>query len=95
MTACRACTRESGDDMPHPAFPKTRLLKALKTGEVVTIPELIARLPEFRWRELFLTVKALNRQGAIRLHRRGYDFFVSSLPTSTRSSSVHTCVQFQ
>lgn len=81
--------------MPSPVFPKTRLLRALKVGEAVPMSELIARLPEFSWRELFLTVKALNRQGAIRLHRRGYDFFVSSLPTSTRSSSVHACVQFQ
>ncbi len=77
--------------MPSLIFPKTRLLSELKVGEAVPIPELIARLPEFSWRELFLTVKALNRQGAIRLHRRGYDFLVSSLPTSSRSSSAAAC----
>lgn len=77
--------------MPSPVFPKTRLLRALKVGEAVPMAELIARLPEFRWRELFLTVKALNRQGAIRLHRRGYDFAVSSLPASTRVSSMAAC----
>jgi len=77
--------------MPSPVFPKTRLLRALKVGEAVPMSELIARLPEFRWRELFLTVKALNRQGAIRLHRHGYDFAVSSLPSSIRASSMAAC----
>lgn len=77
--------------MPQLLFPKTRLLRALKTGEAVPIPELTARLPEFRWQELFLTVRALDRQGAIRLHRRGYEFFVSLLPVSPRSSVVAAC----
>lgn len=73
--------------MAHPAFPKTRLLRALKAGEAVTIPELSARLPEFRWKELFLTVQALDRQGAIRLRRRGYDFEVTSLLAPAQVSS--------
>jgi len=77
--------------MPFPVFPKTRLLRALKVGEAVPMSELITRLPEFRWRKLFLTVKALNRQGAIRLHRHGYDFAVSSLPASARLSSMAAC----
>lgn len=77
--------------MPQPTFPKTRLLKALKTGEAVAIAELTVRLPEFSWRELFLTVKALNRQGAIRLHRQGYDFFVTSLPGPSQVSSSAAC----
>jgi len=77
--------------MQHPAFPKTRLLKALKTGEAVAISELTARLPEFSWRELFLTIKALNRQGAIRLHRQGYNFFVTPLPGPSQVSSSAAC----
>ncbi len=77
--------------MPQPAFPKTRLLRALKVGEAVAMPELIARLPEFSWQELFLTVKALNRQGAIHLHRRGYNFFVTSLPGPSQVSSAAAC----
>jgi hypothetical protein len=72
--------------MPQPAFRQTRLLKALKAGEAVTIPELITRLPEFRWRELFHAVRILNHRGAIRLQRRGYEFLVSSLPVSARPS---------
>jgi hypothetical protein len=80
------------DVMPQPAFPKTRLLRALKDGEAVTILELTARLPEFSWRELFLTVKALNRQGAIRLHRRGYEFFVTSLPGPSQVTASVACV---
>ena len=77
--------------MPQLPFPKTRLLRALKTGESVPIPELTARLPEFRWEELFLTVRALDRQGAICLHRRGYEFFVSLLPASPRSCVAAAC----
>ena len=77
--------------MRSPVFPKTRLLRVLKVGEAVSIPELTARLPEFSWRELFLTIKALNRQGAIRLHRQGYDFFVSSLPAPSHVSSAAAC----
>lgn len=77
--------------MPSPDFPKTRLLRALKVGEAVPIAELIARLPEFRWRELFLAVNALNRQGAIRLHRHGYDFAVSPLPDSARIAAMAAC----
>jgi hypothetical protein len=77
--------------MSQPVFPKTRLLRVLKTGEAVAIPELTDRLPEFSWQELFLTVKALNRQGVIRLHRRGYDFFVTSLPGPSQASSAAAC----
>ena len=77
--------------MAHPAFPNTQLLSALKTGEAVTIPELSARLPECRWRDLFLAVKALDRQGAIRLHRRGYDFVVTSLPGPSPATSSAAC----
>jgi hypothetical protein len=77
--------------LAHRAFPKTQLLKALKTGEAVTIPELSTRLPEFKWRELFLIVKALNRQGAIRLHRQGYEFFVTSLPGPSHVPSSAAC----
>lgn len=73
--------------MPQPAFPKTRLLKALKAGKATTIPELTARLPEFRWQDLFLTIKALHQQGAIRLQCRGYDFFVTSPPRPSQVSS--------
>lgn len=74
--------------MPRPAFPKTRLLRALKAGETVALPELTVRCPEFSWQELFLAVKALNQQGAICLHRQGYEFFVSLLPVPTRVSSA-------
>jgi hypothetical protein len=80
-----------GTAMPPLVFPKTRLLRALKAGEAVPVPELIARLPEFTWRELFLTIRALNRQGAIRLHRNGYDFAVSSLPTPSGEASTAAC----
>jgi len=79
--------------MSRPAFPRTKLLKALKTGEAVTISELTARLPEFKWRELFLIVKALNRQGAIHLHRHGYEFFVTSLPGPSPVASSAACAQ--
>jgi len=77
--------------VPPLLFPKTRLLRALRTGETVPVPELTTRLPEFRLRELFLTVRALDRQGAIRLHRQGYQFFVSLLPVSPRSSVSAAC----
>ena len=77
--------------MVHPAFPKTRLLRALKAGEAVTIPELSARLPELRWKELFLAVQALDRQGAIRLRQHGYDFLVTSLPGPAQVSSSVAC----
>jgi hypothetical protein len=65
-----------GTAMPPLVFPKTRLLRALKAGEAVPVPELIARLPEFTWREL---------------HRNGYDFAVSSLPTPSGEASTAAC----
>lgn len=81
--------------MPQPAFPKTRLLRVLRAGETIAMPELTARLPEFSWQELFLTIKVLNQQGAIQLHRRGYDFFVSLMPVPTHVSAAAACAHLR
>jgi hypothetical protein len=61
---------------------------ALKAGEAVPVSELTARLPEFRWRELFRTIRALKRQGAVHVHRHRSEFFVSLLQFAAGPASA-------
>ena len=44
------------------------------TSTPLTFEQIIARLPELTWNQVFLSVDALNRLGDIILTRRGFEY---------------------
>lgn len=65
-------------DSPSHSLPssiqETLILCALRTGESVTIEQVINLLPELTWNEVFGAVDRLSRKGAISLRRRGFTY---------------------
>ena len=61
----------------HASKPERLILDTLQTREPITIDQLIARLPELQWGQVFQTVDQLSRQGAVLLHRRGFDYEIT------------------
>jgi hypothetical protein len=59
------------------------LLSVLRTDNPVTIDQLVDRLPDLRWNEIFHTIDRLSRQGSITLTRQGFDYIVA-LPAMIR-----------
>lgn len=59
----------------HRSRFETLILDVLQsTREPLTMDEILARLPELKWGEVFLTVDALSRRGDILLRRKGFDY---------------------
>ncbi len=64
--------------MPNPHSPQEDLiLDVLSSGEVLTLEQLIAEVPELSWSQLFHAVDALSRHGDIALRRRGFQYELS------------------
>ncbi|HEX3203698.1 MAG TPA: hypothetical protein VHQ67_03025 [Nitrospiraceae bacterium] len=59
------------------------LLQEIHSG---TLEEVVTRLPELSWNEVFHTVDSLSRRGGIILRRRGFAYDVS-LPVMTRNTA--------
>jgi hypothetical protein len=57
--------------------PEAIVLAELGCADTVTMDELLVRLPQLSWTELFCAVDALSRRGEIRIHRRGTDYELS------------------
>lgn len=56
------------------------ILDVLETAEgtAYSLEALVACLPELSWSELFQAVDHLSRRGAIRMHRRGFDYLLAT-----------------
>jgi len=67
--------------MPHRQDPyelsEATVLAELGSTETVTMDQLMVRLPQLSWTELFCAVDALSRRGEIRIRRRGFDYELS------------------
>jgi hypothetical protein len=51
------------------------ILEVLRsTARPLTCEEIIARIPELTWNQVFLSVDALSRRGEVILNRRGFDY---------------------
>ncbi len=50
------------------------VLHVLRTGESLTIEQVINLLPELTWNEVFGAVDRLSRSGTITLRRRGFTY---------------------
>ena len=58
----------------HVATREDLVLDVLHRHDILTIEQITAMLPELSWSELFQTVDALSRKGAICLRRKGFEY---------------------
>lgn len=74
--------RWNGEATPrqdHRTLSETLILLLLKSSAApLTFEEIIGKLPELSWNQVFLGVDELSRRGAIILKRRGYSYEVSA-----------------
>jgi hypothetical protein len=57
---------------------ETIILDVLQSNRApLTMDEILARLPELKWSEVFLTVDSLSRRGDILIRRKGFDYELS------------------
>jgi hypothetical protein len=54
--------------------PESMVLTELGSGNVVTVDELMIRLPHLTFGELFLAIDSLSRRGEVLLRRRGFEY---------------------
>jgi hypothetical protein len=55
---------------------ETLVLAELDSGNIMTVDELMIRLPQLTFGELFLTIDTLSRRGQLFLRRRGFEYEV-------------------
>jgi hypothetical protein len=82
--------REEALMSEHRSRFETIVLEVLQAhSEPLTIDEILARLPDLRWGDIFLTLDTLSRRGEIVARRRGFDYeFRSEDPTGSREKHI-------
>jgi hypothetical protein len=58
------------------ALTEARILAIVHKRGSILLEQLPSCLPGSTWNQVFLSVDALSRQGAVRLRRRGWDYEV-------------------
>ncbi len=53
---------------------ETRILTIVHARGTISLEELLLCLPEWTWSQVFTSVDALSRQGAISLRRRNFEY---------------------
>ncbi len=57
--------------------PETLVLDVVNSEGSVTMEQLLAKLPQLSWNQVFHSVDALSRHGGIRLRRKGGEYEVT------------------
>jgi len=72
---------------------RSQILAIVHEQGCMLLEELPLRLPGSTWNQVFMSVDALSRQGAICLRRRGMDYEVlASSPSASRLFESRSCV---
>jgi hypothetical protein len=80
----RASEGRKEDPMPsevHPAIhrfvytqPESMIIDILRSSGKLTVEEVVARIPDLWWSQLFLAMDVLSRTGDIILRREGFTY---------------------
>jgi hypothetical protein len=70
----------------HSSQSEALILGALRDGDPILLEQIIERIPELSWNELFQAVDALSRRGDLTLRRRGFAYYLS-LPRMSQVSA--------
>lgn len=69
--------------MPTACDPQALVSEELRKTAPVGLEELLGRLPQLTWNQVFQAVDALSRRGAILLRRRGFEYELHPAPART------------
>lgn len=50
------------------------ILDQLRDGERFTVEDILARIPELSWAQIFFAMDALSRRGDVELRRQGFSY---------------------
>lgn len=64
------------------------VLNVLRPQGSIRLEEMVQRLPQLSWNQIFQTVDSLSRRGEIILMRRGFDYEIERSP---KKSGAMTC----
>jgi hypothetical protein len=88
MSHRRARAYKSGFEATMVYKTNESLVLELLAGDVVlTVVELVLRLPSLSWNSVFDAVDGLSRRGAIVLRRKGFQYEISSLSAPIAAES--------
>jgi hypothetical protein len=68
--------------------PEAMVLAELGSGDAVTVDQLMVRVPQLTFGELFLALDALSRRGEVLMRRCGFEYEVSAPKLSSTSSTA-------
>jgi hypothetical protein len=69
------------------AATETLVMTILEREGTLRLDQIIARLPELSWSQVFRAVDNLSRRGVILLRRRGFEYELSPVPLRPHASS--------
>jgi DNA-binding transcriptional ArsR family regulator len=64
------------------AQPEERILEVLSDGRRLTVDEILERVPEISWAQLFIAMDILSRRGAVELRREGFTYSMRMVTSS-------------
>jgi hypothetical protein len=64
------------------------VLNVLQAQRSIRLEEIVRRLPQLSWNQIFQSVDSLSRRGDIILMRRGFDY---EIERSARKAAVISC----
>lgn len=68
--------------------PESRILCVFEPGETLTVEQVVERLPEIRWNQVFRAITLLNERGELVVRTRGFRY---EMTRAEDAGSVH-CV---
>lgn len=72
--------RTSAREEDGPWLPEQLILEQLRASGQCTVEEMLERVPELTWGQLFLAMDVLSRRGEVELSREGFTYCLRMRP---------------
>jgi len=66
----------TGTDSADLLEPERLLLEHLRDGQRFTVEDILARIPQLSWAQIFFAMDMLSRRGDLELRRQGFSYTV-------------------
>lgn len=76
---------------------ESRVLGLFEPGETLTVEQVIERLPEIRWSQVFRAIKVLHERGELLVRARGFRYEMTHARESgaIQSARVQTAINME
>jgi hypothetical protein len=94
MAAATPTAAEKGTSRMNPMTVQSAIRMHLSQAGPCTLENLLGRLPEFSWSEIFSVVDQLSREGSLILRRptrSGYEVSIPAASEAAQSGPSHVC----